>query len=96
MMPLLLHEITHATLQALGGPMPNPRSGDKRLRAPCEADLRAPVLRATLAEWTVDASDSAFSAMFKAAMGQPPRQFMDKMVCSHCPACMSSYCINSI
>ncbi len=126
---LLLHEITHATIQALGVPMPHPHSGDKRLRALCEAVLRAPAERATLAEWAVDigasertvarlfrtelgtsfqqwrqqavlahalpllargtpvshvaaasgyASDSAFSAMFKAAMGQPPSQFMDK------------------
>ena len=127
--PLLLHEMTHATIQALGVPMPNPQSGDKRLRALCEAVLRAPAGRATLSEWAVDigasertvarlfrtelctsfqqwrqqavlahalpllargtpvshvaalsgyASDSAFSAMFKAAMGQPPSQFMDK------------------
>ncbi len=127
--PLLLHEITHATIQALGVPMPHPQSGDKRLRALCEAVLRAPAERALLAEWAVDigasertvarlfrtelctsfqqwrqqavlahalpllargtpvshvaalsgyASDSAFSAMFKAAMGQPPSHFMDK------------------
>ena len=127
--PLLLNEITHATIQALGVPMPHPHSGDKRLRALCEAVLRAPAERATLSEWAVDigasertvarlfrtelgtsfqqwrqqavlahalpllargtpvshvaalsgyASDSAFSAMFKAAMGQPPSQFMDK------------------
>ena len=127
--PLLLHEITHATTQALGVPMPNPQSGDKRLRALCEAVLRAPAKRARLADWAQDigasertvarlfrtelatsfqqwrqqavlahalpllargtpvshvaalsgyASDSAFSAMFKAAMGQPPSQFMDK------------------
>ena len=127
--PLLLHEITHATTQALGVPMPNPQSGDKRLRALCEAVLRAPGERATLSDWAADigasertvarlfrtelgtsyqqwrqqavlahalpllargtpvshvaaasgyASDSAFSAMFKAAMGQPPSQFMDK------------------
>ena len=127
--PLLLHEITHATIQALGVPMPHPQTGDKRLRVLCEAVLRAPAERATLAEWAVDigasertvarlfrtelstsfqqwrqqavlahalpllargtpvshvavqsgyASDSAFSAMFKAAMGQPPSYFMHK------------------
>lgn len=127
--PLLLHEITHATIHALGVPMPHPHSGDKRLRALCEAVLRAPAERAVLAEWAVDigasertvarlfrtelgtsfqqwrqqavlahalpllargtpvshvaalsgyASDSAFSAMFKAAMGQSPSHFMDK------------------
>ncbi|HPW08683.1 MAG TPA: helix-turn-helix transcriptional regulator [Burkholderiaceae bacterium] len=126
---LLLDEITHATTQALGVPMPSPHHGDKRLRALCEAVLRAPGDRATLADWAADigasertvarlfrtelhtsyqqwrqqavlahalpllargtpisqvaaatgyASDSAFSAMFKTAMGQPPSHFMHK------------------
>ena len=123
---LVIDELTHADTQALGVPLPHPQHGDKRLRALCEAVLRAPAERATLAEWaegvgasertvarlfrdelglsyqqwrqqavlahalpllarglpisqvaaaTGYASDSAFSAMFKAAMGQPPSQF---------------------
>ena len=123
---LVLDEIAHADIQALGVPMPHAQSGDKRLRALCEAVLRAPAQRATLAEWAAEvgasertmarlfreelgtsyqqwrqqailahalpmlargvpvshvaassgyASDSAFTAMFKAAMGQPPSQF---------------------
>jgi AraC-like DNA-binding protein/quercetin dioxygenase-like cupin family protein len=123
---LLLDEITHADAEALGVPLPHPVTGDKRLRALCEAVLRAPATRATLAEWARDigasertvarlfreqlglsyqqwrqqvvlahalpmlargtpvsqvaaasgyASDSAFTAMFKAAMGQPPSAF---------------------
>ena len=123
---LVLDEITHADTQALGVPLPDALRGDKRLRSLCEAVLRAPAERATLAEWAIDigasertvarlfrdelgmsyqqwrqqailahalpllargmpvaqvaavsgyASDSAFSAMFKAAMGQPPSQF---------------------
>ena len=126
---LVLDELTHADTQALGVPLPHPLTGDKRLRALCEAVLRAPSERATLAEWTADigasertmarlfkaelglsyqqwrqqailahalpllargtpvnqvaaasgyASDSAFSAMFKAAMGQPPSYFQSK------------------
>ena len=126
---LVLDELRNAHTQALGVPMPHPQSGDKRLRALCEAVLRAPAERATLAEWATDvgasertvarlfrtelgtsyqqwrqqavlahalpllargkpvsqvaaaagyASDSAFSAMFKAAMGQSPGSFMDK------------------
>lgn len=126
---LVLDEITHADTQALGVPLPHPQTGDKRLRALCEAVLRAPSSRATLAEWAADtgasertmarlfrdeldlsyqqwrqqailahalpllargqpvsqvaaasgyASDSAFSAMFKAAMGQPPSHFQNK------------------
>jgi len=126
---LVLDEITHADTQALGVPLPHPQTGDKRLRALCEAVLRAPSERATLAEWAADmgasertmarlfkgelalsyqqwrqqailahalpllargqpvsrvaaasgyASDSAFTAMFKAAMGQPPSHFQNK------------------
>ena len=125
LMALTLDEITHAATQALGVPMPR----DKRLRALCEAVVRAPGERATLAEWAIDVgasertvarlfrtelatsfqqwrqqailahalpmlargtpvsqvalasgytSDSAFSAMFKSAMGQPPRNFQYK------------------
>ena len=123
---LVLDEITHASTVALGVPLPHPHSGDKRLRALCEAVLRAPGEHARLAAWTEDrgasertmarlfqaelglsfqqwrqqailahalpllargqpvsqvaaasgyASDSAFSAMFKTAMGQPPSHF---------------------
>jgi AraC-like DNA-binding protein len=122
---LVLEELRHADPQALGVPLPAP-GGDKRLRALCDAVLRAPGQRASLAEWAADvgasertlarlfraelgtgyqqwrqqavlahalpllargvsvqqvaattgyASESAFSAMFKAAMGQPPRHF---------------------
>jgi AraC-like DNA-binding protein len=123
---LLLEEIEHADTQALGVPLPDPVSGDKRLRTLCEAMLHAPTTRSTLADWARDtgasertmarlfreelgmsypqwrqqvvlahalpllarglpisqvaaasgyASDSAFTAMFKAAMGQPPSAF---------------------
>lgn len=119
---LVLDELAHADTQPLGVPLPR----DKRLRALCEAVLRAPGERATLAEWAADtgasertvarlfreelgttyqqwrqqavlahalpmlargmsigqvaaatgyASDSAFSAMFKAAMGHPPTRW---------------------
>ncbi|MDI1271393.1 MAG: helix-turn-helix transcriptional regulator [Polaromonas sp.] len=126
---LVLDELLHADTQVLGVPLPNAQTGDKRLRALCEAVLRAPSERATLAEWAADigasertvarlfrdelglsyqqwrqqavlahalpllargqsvsqvaaasgyASDSAFSAMFKAAMGQSPSHFQNK------------------
>lgn len=122
LMALLLDELTRADTQPLGIALPR----DKRLRALCEAVLRAPAERASLAEWASDigasertvarlfrtelgtgyqrwrqqvllahalpmlaqgrpvgevaaasgyASDSAFSAMFRAAMGQSPSQF---------------------
>ena len=126
---LVMDEITRADTHALGVPMPHPQNGDKRLRALCEALVRAPAARATLAEWAADigasertaarlfrdelgmsyqqwrqqailahalpllargqpislvaaasgyASDSAFSSMFKAAMGQSPSHFQNK------------------
>jgi AraC-like DNA-binding protein len=126
---LVLDEIAHAATQALGIPLPPAHGGDKRLRALCEAVLRAPAQRATLAEWAAHigasertvtrlfrdelglsyqqwrqqavlaqalpllahgapvsqvaratgyASDSAFCAMFKAAMGQSPGHFQNK------------------
>ena len=123
---LLLDELRSAATQDLGVPLPPAQGGDKRLRALCEAVLRAPAERSTLAQWAGSvgasertmarlfreqlgtsyqqwrqqavlahalpllargmpvshvaaasgyASDSAFTAMFKAAMGQPPSQF---------------------
>ncbi len=123
---LVQDELEHADVQAHGVPVPSAMSGDKRLRALCEAVMREPARRATLTEWASDmgasertmarlfrdelgttyqqwrqqavlahalpllargkpvsqvaeatgyASDSAFSAMFKAAMGQPPSAF---------------------
>lgn len=126
---LVLNEIAQADVQALAVPLPHAQHGDKRLRALCEAVLRAPGERATLAEWAAGvgasertaarlfrdelgmgyqqwrqqvalahalpllaggapvsevaaasgyASDSAFSAMFKAAMGQSPSSFQGR------------------
>ncbi|MEP6789904.1 MAG: helix-turn-helix transcriptional regulator [Ramlibacter sp.] len=126
---LVLDEITHASIQALGVPLPAVDGGDKRLRTLCERVLQAPSERATLAGWAADvgasertmarlfqaelgmsyqqwrqqavlahalpmlargapvshvaaasgyASDSAFTAMFKAAMGQPPSHFQGR------------------
>jgi AraC-like DNA-binding protein len=126
---LLLDELRGAAMQPLGVPLPPAQTGDKRLRALCEAVLRAPAQRATLAQWAADvgasertmarlfreqlgtsyqqwrqqavlahalpllarglpvgrvaaasgyASESAFTAMFKAAMGQPPSRFQGR------------------
>lgn len=126
LMPLVLNEIAQADVQSLAVPLPHAQHGDKRLRALCQAVLRAPAERATLAAWAAGvgasertaarlfrdelgmgyqqwrqqvalahalpllaggasvgdvaaasgyASDSAFSAMFKAAMGQAPSSF---------------------
>jgi len=126
---LVLDEIATADSLALGVPLPGAGAGDKRLRALCEAVLRAPAERAKLSDWSAEvgasertiarlfreelgtsyqqwrqqavlahalpmlargapvshvaaatgyASDSAFTAMFKAAMGQPPSHFQGR------------------
>lgn len=126
---LVLDELRNAATQELGVPLPPAETGDKRLRALCEAVLRAPAERATLAQWAADvgasertmarlfrdqlgtsyqqwrqqavlahalpllargvpvsavaaesgyASESAFTAMFKSAMGQPPSRFQGR------------------
>lgn len=126
---LVLDELRGAATQPLGVPLPPQQTGDKRLRALCEAVLRAPAERATLAQWAAEvgasertmarlfreqlgtsyqqwrqqavlahalpllargqpigqvaaaagyASESAFTAMFKAAMGQPPSRFQGR------------------
>ncbi|MBE7939959.1 MULTISPECIES: helix-turn-helix transcriptional regulator [Ramlibacter] len=123
---LVLDEVAQADVQALGVPLPHAEASDKRLRALCEAVLRDPSVRGTLASaaaaagasertmarlfreqlgtsyqrWRQQAalahalpllarglpvsevaaasgyaSDSAFTAMFKSAMGQPPSHF---------------------
>ncbi|MBP7567340.1 MAG: helix-turn-helix transcriptional regulator [Burkholderiaceae bacterium] len=125
---LVQDELSRASTQALGVPMPD-AAGDKRLRSLCEAVMRQPARRATLAEWAADmgasertmarlfrdelgttyqhwrqqvvlahalplltrgqpvgqvaqatgyASESAFTAMFRAAMGRPPRHFQGR------------------
>lgn len=126
---LVVDELRAADTQPLGVPLPPADTGDKRLRALCEAVLRAPSDRATLAQWAAEigasertvarlfreqlgmgyqqwrqqvvlahalpllargvavaqvadasgyASESAFTAMFKAAMGQPPSRFQPR------------------
>jgi AraC-like DNA-binding protein/quercetin dioxygenase-like cupin family protein len=69
---LVLDEITHADIQALGVPLPRAQAGDKRLRALCEAVLRSPSERATLAEWAaeVGASERTMARLFREELGK--------------------------
>ncbi len=124
---LILDEIRTADTQLMGVALPQ----DKRLRTLCDAMLKDPAKRTTLAEWAAEvgasertiarlfreeldlsyqqwrqqavlakalpmlarsmpvsqvamatgyATDSAFSAMFKAAMGQSPSQFQNPRI----------------
>ena len=79
---LTLDEITHADTHALGVPLPHPQTGDKRLRALCEAVMRAPGERATLAEWALDAGASERTAarLFRDELGQSFKQWHQQAI----------------
>jgi len=82
---LVLDEITHAAIQALGVPLPPAHTGDKRLRALCEAVLRAPGERATLAGWAADvgASERTMARLFREELGTSYQQWRQQAVLAH-------------
>jgi AraC-like DNA-binding protein len=82
---LTLDEITNADTQALGVPLPHPQTGDKRLRALCEAVMRAPSARATLAEWALDAGASERTAarLFRDELGLSYQQWRQQAILAH-------------
>lgn len=82
---LVMDEITHADTQPLGVPMPDPRHGDKRLRALCEAVLRAPADRATLAGWAagIGASERTVARLFRDELGTSYQQWRQQVVLAH-------------
>jgi AraC-like DNA-binding protein len=81
LMALTLDEIRRAATQALGVPMPR----DKRLRALCEAVLRTPAERATLAEWAADigASERTLARLFRTELGTSYPQWRQQAVLAH-------------
>ncbi|WP_341903370.1 helix-turn-helix transcriptional regulator [Polaromonas sp. YR568] len=82
---LVLDELARADTQALGVPMPHPRNGDKRLRALCEAILRAPGAHATLAAWTanIGASERTMTRLFRDELGMSYQQWRQQAVLAH-------------
>ena len=82
---LTLDEIAHANTQALGVPLPHPQTGDKRLRALCEAVMRAPSGRATLAEWALDvgASERTVARLFRDELGLSYQQWHQQAILAH-------------
>ncbi|MEO6017019.1 MAG: AraC family transcriptional regulator, partial [Polaromonas sp.] len=82
---LVLDEIIRADTQALGVPLPHPHTGDKRLRALCEAVLRAPSERATLAEWAagVGASERTVARLFHEELGMRYQQWRQQAILAH-------------
>lgn len=85
LMALVLDEINRAATQQLGVPMPHLDSGDKRLRALCEAVLREPSQRATLAEWAADigASERTAARLFREELGLSYQQWRQQAVLAH-------------
>ena len=81
---LLLDEIRGADTQALGVPLP-PAGGDKRLRALCEAVLRAPAERASFAQWAADvgASERTMARLFREQLGTSYQQWRQQAVLAH-------------
>jgi AraC-like DNA-binding protein len=82
---LLLDELRAADTQALGVPLPPAHSGDKRLRALCEAVLRAPAERASLAQWAADvgASERTIARLFREQLGTSWQQWRQQVVLAH-------------
>ncbi|HUR90020.1 MAG TPA: helix-turn-helix transcriptional regulator [Ramlibacter sp.] len=81
---LVLDEITHADLHALGVPMPHAQ-GDKRLRALCEAVLDKPAQRATLAQWSAQfgASERTMARLFRDELGTTYQQWRQQAILAH-------------
>jgi AraC-like DNA-binding protein len=82
---LVLDEMQHADTQALGVPLPDPVNGDKRLRALCEAIMRAPAGRSTLAQWACDigASERTLARLFREQLGLSYPQWRQQVVLAH-------------
>ena len=78
---LVLDELASASTQQLGVPLPR----DKRLRALCEAVLRAPNERATLAEWASDmgASERTAASLFRDELGTSWQQWRQQALLAH-------------
>jgi len=78
---LVLDELAHADTQPLGVPLPH----DKRLRALCEAVLRAPGERATLAQWAANAgaSERTMARLFREELGTTYQEWRQQAVLAH-------------
>jgi len=82
---LLLDELRGADTHALGVPLPSAEAGDKRLHALCEAVLRSPAARATLAQWAaeVGASERTMARLFREQLGTSYQQWRQQVVLAH-------------
>ena len=83
--PLLHAELAKAPQVRMGVPLPDARSGDKRLRALCQAVLRAPARHATLAEWSAEsgASERTAARLFRSELGLSWQQWRQQALLAH-------------
>lgn len=82
---LILDELDRADIQTLGVPLPRANDGDKRLRALCEAVMRHPAERGTLAEWarSVGASERTAARLFKDELNTSYQQWRQQVILAH-------------
>ena len=82
---LVLDELSRASTQALGVPLPHPEQGDKRLRALCDAVLREPTRQTKLAAWAaeVGASERTMARLFKDELGLGYQQWRQQALLAH-------------
>ncbi|MBT0961041.1 AraC family transcriptional regulator [Denitromonas iodatirespirans] len=82
---LLLAEMTAAATQSLAVPMPDPRHGDRRLRALCETMMRTPSQHTTLADWArhSGASERTLARLFREELGTSFRHWRQLVVLAH-------------
>ncbi|WP_374668788.1 helix-turn-helix transcriptional regulator [Ramlibacter sp.] len=82
---LVLDELAGAATHELGVPLPPAEGGDRRLRALCDAVLRDPAERSTLAQWahTVGASERTMARLFRDGLGMSYQQWRQQAVLAH-------------
>ena len=83
--PLLRQQLQAAPQVRMGVPLPHAVSGDKRLRALCQAVLRAPARHATLAEWSAEsgASERTAARLFRSELGLSWQQWRQQALLAH-------------
>jgi AraC-like DNA-binding protein len=83
--PLLRKQLQAAPQVRMGVPLPHAVTGDKRLRALCQAVLRAPARNATLAEWSAEAGASQRTAarLFRNELGLSWQQWRQQALLAH-------------
>lgn len=82
---LIAHEISAASTQSLGVPMPSQGGADRRLRALCEAVIQRPAAHKTLAQWagSVGMSERTAARLFKQELAMGFTQWRQQAVLAH-------------